>query len=194
MMGTIQPPQRVLPLLAAFSRYPAALDFAKTTMEQNWGPVQLVSPVFDFRETDYYHESMGDGLLKQFFVLQHLHDPAGLADWKRQTNQWECSYAKMAPGETLRPLNADPGYLTLAKLVLATTKDHAHRLYLRDGIYAEVTLFFHQRQWRPHPWTFPDYARDDYRAFFLDCRDYLRSQLQESGPEARRVPREGDRL
>jgi hypothetical protein len=72
-------------------------------------------------------------------------------------------------------LNLDPGYITQAKLVLASTKDHAHRIYLADGIFAEVTLSYKHRRWQPHEWTFPDYRRDDYQAFFTQCRDYLRA-------------------
>ena len=72
-----------------------------------------------------------------------------------------------------RPLNLDPGYITPAKLVLASTKDHAHRIYLRDGIFAEVTLVYRQRKWQPLEWTYPDYRRDDYQRFFTQCREWL---------------------
>jgi hypothetical protein len=70
-------------------------------------------------------------------------------------------------------LNLDPGYLTAAKLVLASTKDHAHRIYLRGGVYAEVTLNFRAGQWQMLPWTYPDYRRDDYQSFFTTCRELL---------------------
>ena len=63
-------------------------------------------------------------------------------------------------------MNLDPGYITPAKLVLASTKDHAHRLYLADGIYAEVTLAFRGKQWQPLEWTYPDYRRADFQEFF----------------------------
>jgi hypothetical protein len=63
--------------------------------------------------------------------------------------------------------------MTPAKLVLASTKDHAHRIYLSQGIYAEVTLFYRDREWQAREWTFPDYRRADYHAFFDACRNYL---------------------
>jgi hypothetical protein len=72
-----------------------------------------------------------------------------------------------------RPLNLDPGYITPAKLLLASTKDHAHRIYLAEGIYAEITLMFRQRRWQPTEWTYPDYRRDDYQEFFSQCREWL---------------------
>ena len=101
-----------------------------------------MSDAFDFTETDYYTATMGTGLKKQFVAFERLIDPAALADIKRQTNAWEAEYAALGRHAEPRPLNLDPGYITPAKLVLASTKDHAHRLYLRDGIYAEVTLAY----------------------------------------------------
>ena len=62
--------------------------------------------------------------------------------------------------------------------MLASTKDHAHRIYLHSGIYAEVTLYYKEKHWNASPWTYPDYRRDDYQAFFMQCRDVLRRQLQ----------------
>jgi hypothetical protein len=101
---------------------------------------------------------------------------------KLQTNDWEAEYARQGRHDDPRPLNLDPGYLTPAKLVLASTKDHAHRIYLARGIYAEVTLSFKDRQWRAHPWTFPDYRRADYQQFFSECRQrVLAAQREDRG-------------
>ncbi|MFP6659163.1 MAG: DUF4416 family protein, partial [Pirellulales bacterium] len=92
--------------------------------------------------------------------------------------QWEQQYAVEAQTAELRPLNIDPGYLSRGKLVLASTKDHSHRIYLRDGIFAEATLYYKDRQWQSREWTFPDYRRADYHAFFERCRDYLKGRLR----------------
>jgi len=178
-MAEPQPHRPALFLMAAFSRYNEALQWARRRAEENWGPVVLESPHFDFHETDYYAPSMGPDLKKVFFAHQRLADPADLSRWKRESNCWEEQYARHSQHAEPRPLNLDPGYLTLAKLVLASTKDHAHRIYLRDGIYAEVTLHYQDRRWQRRPWTFPDYRRADYHAFFDRCRDYLRRQLRE---------------
>ena len=126
---------------------------------------------------------MGGPLHKTFWAFSPLVDPAELADWKLAANRWETEYAAASDHPEARPLNIDPGYLTLGKLVLASTKDHAHRVYLRNGIYAEVTLFYKNRRWCEREWTYPDYRRDDFQAFFSECRDYLRGQLQQ-GPSA----------
>jgi hypothetical protein len=71
----------------------------------------------------------------------------------------------------------DPGYVTLAKMVLATTKDFAHRLYLGDGIYAESTLRFRKKQFEPWEWTYPDYRTDEYREFFGRVRECYKDKL-----------------
>jgi hypothetical protein len=130
---------------------------------------------------------MGSDLKKVFWAFQRPFDPAELADIKRQTNAWEIEFAAAArdnrilgedelPIAESRPLNLDPGYLTAAKLVLASTKDHTHRIYLHDGIFAEVTLFYRHGQWEHHEWTFPDYRRTDYQAFFTLLRNALKER------------------
>jgi uncharacterized protein DUF4416 len=174
-----------LPLLCAFSRHPSVLDWARRRASETWGPIALASEPFDFQETAYYEPTMGPDLKKVFWVFEHGFDPAGLAQAKLLTNAWEHEIAtavRSGPFESpgtitdVRPLNLDPGYLTVAKLVLASTKDHTHRIYLRDGIYAEITLFYRHGRWEHHEWTFPDYRRADYQAFFTRCRDWLKAQ------------------
>jgi hypothetical protein len=186
-MGRIHQPSPVLLLLAAFSRDPQAFDWACSTAAATWGPVALVSNVFDFVETDYYEPTMGEKLKKIFFAFARTVDPAELASIKRQTNIWEEAYAGLVPGAAAgspaaRPLNLDPGYLTEAKLVLASTKDHAHRVYVGHGIYAEVTLHYQNGRWQSHRWTYPDYRRDDYHGFFTQCRNYFRRRAARGRP------------
>ncbi len=180
---SVHPPARLL--LAAFSRYAGALDWARAKAADDWGPVALSSPSFDFNETEYYASTMGPHLTKVFWAFARPFDPADLAGLKRQANRWEDEFAGAAQRGDVRdnaggritekrPLNLDPGYLTTAKLVLASTKDHAHRIYLRDGIFAEITLFFRHGRWEHHEWTFPDYRRADYQQFFSLVRDSLK--------------------
>jgi hypothetical protein len=158
-------------LVAASTRHPEALDWTQSRCTELYGSIALVSGAFDFTETDYYTATMGDQLKKQFYAFEQRIDPAVLPDIKRQTNDWEAEYAALGRHSEPRPLNLDPGYITPAKLVLASTKDHAHRVYLRDGVYAEITLSYRQRRWQPHEWTYPDYQREDYQQFFAQCRE-----------------------
>ena len=177
-MGEILPPKRVLPLLAVTSQYDAAFDWAEHQTTKRWGPVRLCSERFRFDQTDYYETSMGANLRKQFLVSESLFDPAELSHWKVETNQWEADFGDKHDYQESRPLNLDPGYLTEDKLVLASTKNHAHRIYVDNGIYAEITLQYRRREWQPCAWTYPDYRQPEFHHFFSVARDYLRQALR----------------
>jgi hypothetical protein len=176
-MGDVRTLSRSLLLCALISRYPEALRWAQERLESRWGAAALVSPEFDFQETGFYTATMGERLRKQFVAFQPgVFDPADLANCKLQTNAWEAEYAGLGRHPEVRPLNLDPGYLTEAKLVLATTKDRDHRIYLHSGIYAEVTLHWLRGEWTAERWTYPDYQRPDFQSFFTNCRCFLRGQ------------------
>lgn len=177
-MGAIHSPTPVLLLIAASSRYPEALKWGLALSEREFGQAQAVSDAFEFTETAYYTATMGADLRKQFWAIGMI-DPGELAAVKRRTNVWESEYAALGKHLESRPLNLDPGYLTAAKLVLASTKDHAHRIYLSGGIYAEVTLNFRGGQWQELSWTYPDFRRSDYQDFFTTCRGLLMRQLKD---------------
>ena len=123
---------------------------------------------------------MGPGLKKVFFAFERLIEPTEIVDIKLLTNRWEEEYAASHDHAEPRPLNLDPGYLTLGKLLLATTKDFAHRIYLSRGIHAEITLQYKHNRWRHHEYTFADYRREDYQRFFSECREWLRRKIDET--------------
>jgi hypothetical protein len=172
-MGQPIPHPPALLLVAAFSRHGEALDWARDRAITAWGPTALESPAFVFDNTDYYRPTMGEELRKAFWLFERPFDPAELVAIKLETNRWEEEYAARGEHAESRPLNLDPGYLTLGKLVLASTKDFAHRIYLDQGIYAEITLYYRHHRWQDHPFTFADYRREDYQRFFSECREYL---------------------
>lgn len=178
-MGNAQQHTPSLRIMAIISRHEQALAWAREQASASWGGIELASEPFDFVETDYYQASMGQELKKQFIVGRDPFDPGALAACKLQTNQWETAYATLARHAEPRPLNLDPGYLTQAKLVLASTKDHSHRIYLTDGIFAEVTLYIQAGRWQPREWTYPDYRRPDFQEFFSRARQLLIRRLQE---------------
>ena len=177
-MGDVRSHRSVLLIVAGFSREAEALEWAQRQLEQAFGPIAQTSPEYAFDQSRYYEAEMGAGLIKRFFAFEQLIDPALLPSIKHATNELERQLAGSGRFPQQRPLNLDPGYLTEAKLILATTKDRDHRIYLAEGIFAECTLFFHGNAWRTRPWTYPDYARSDYHQFFTLCRDYLRSKYR----------------
>ncbi|MDR1962512.1 MAG: DUF4416 family protein [Planctomycetaceae bacterium] len=177
-MGQIHQPFPVLLFMAVFSSLDAAFPWARQQAEACFGPIELESEAFPFESfTDYYAPTMGKILPKRLWGFQQLIDPSELPKIKRQTNEWESEFQTISEQKTVeRPLNMDPGYIDLGKLILASTKDHAHRIYLSDGIFAETTLLFVQKKWKPLPWSYPDYQSEGYMTFLSRCRDYLKSK------------------
>lgn len=131
------------------------------------------SPLIDFNFTAYYQPEMGTFLKRRFISLERLFLPEFLAEMKNFTIDVEKNYSL----EGKRIVNIDPGYLTCAKLVLATTKDFAHRIYLRDGIFAEVTLLGKEKEWIALPWTYPDYRTPAYQDYFLKVKSIYKKQI-----------------
>jgi hypothetical protein len=170
----------VLLVVAAFSRHVDAIEWARQRLEREFGPIGLASEPFLFNQTSYYEASMGCGLRKQFLVFEQLVTPDSLPPIKLRTNQLEQELARTGTYAEPRPLNLDPGHLTLGKFLLATTKDQAHRIYLRDGIFAEVTLRYEAGAYVAWPWTYADYRQEQVRAFLQQARDYYRQRLRET--------------
>ena len=159
-------------------------------MQRRLGPTDLVSEVWPFEQTDYYEAEMGPDLKRQFVSFARPTPPDALAGTKHETNAIEEQIAAQCAGlEITRPVNLDPGYIDFGKLVLATTKDGSHRLYIGQSMYAEVTLHFRDGRWQTWPWTYPDYHRPEYHEFFERVREQLRQQrrdawgiIDETGP------------
>ena len=163
--------------MAVFSVDAAAFDWVRKRAKDQWGTLALESKTFHFETfTDYYASTMGTTLPKRLWTFQNLISPDTLPKIKRLTNDWENEFQSATVCSVERPLNIDPGYIDLGKLILASTKDHAHRIYLSDGIFAETTLIYTQKQWKPLPWTYPDYQSAGYQEFLTQCRDYLKTK------------------
>src|SRR5262249_2395092 len=172
-----QPQGRVVG--AGLRRHDAALGWGRERLERAFGPVGIVSVPLVFNQTTYYEAAMGPGLKKQFFAFQNLVAPDSLPATKLRTNELERELAEQRTYPEARPLNLDPGHLSLGKFLLATTKDQAHRVYPRDGIFAEVTLRYEAGAFEPWPWTYADYRQECVRAFLQEAREYYRQRLRE---------------
>lgn len=149
------------------------MNKAITTLKKRFGGIDFESEAMRFDYTDYYDEELGTGLKRKFISFKKLVDPGDLAGIKRCTNRIETSIS--AAGK--RSVNIDPGYLDMAKLVLATAKDFNHRVYLSSGIFAEVTLYYAKGSFRHWDWTYPDYRSAEYIAVFNQIRKIYSSQI-----------------
>jgi hypothetical protein len=160
------------------------LAAARHELAQWYGKIDAASDILPFTFTQYYDEEMGQNLLRQWVRFEALFNPEHLAKCKLETNMAETLLARQfadknaAANTPQRPINIDPGYVHRYKIILATTKDHSHRVYIAEGIYGEVTLHWSQNRWTPWPWTYADYQTDAAQDFFVKARTAYLERLQ----------------
>jgi hypothetical protein len=177
-MGIIRTPDAVKPFMGILTSIPETVPKAEEQLTALFGPVDSRSEPFLFDLTHYYDDAMGTPIYRYFLSFAALINPSTIANIKIKTNDIESGFAREYP-QVQRPINLDPGYVELSKIVLASTKNFYHRILVSEGIYAEVTLHFEKGEWRSFPWTFPDFKTDRYHPYFLSLRDMYRKQLAE---------------
>ncbi len=152
-------------------------DKAQNRLEDLYGLVDLVSPLIDFDFTDYYEKEMGKNLKRQFLSFKRLIPPESLSEIKLQTNKLE-EELRREERVSRRVANLDPGYLTMSSLIMATTKNYAHRIPLQSGIYSHLELLFTRKEIRTLSWTYPDYKTEEYQGFFREARKIYLTQIK----------------
>ena len=156
-------------------------EWAINSMIRSWGEPERISDTFPFDHTNYYDE-ISPNLLRCFISFRGLRPADLLSEWKKTSCKIESKSSEN------RRINIDPGYINGARLVLASTKDHAHRVYLGDGIFAEVTMRYRFKKWVPFDYTFPDFSAGTYDEFFTQVReDWLRDINKGGTPYARTI-------
>jgi len=170
-----KPVKLIVGILAADER---TLETARDAIAGQLYPVDMVSDIWPFDQTDYYKDQAGPDILRQFVSAESLIDPGELAGIKHKTNRLERKLAGQLNLEMPRPINLDPGIIEPSKLILATTKNYSHRIYIGQKMYAEVTVIFDKGRWSPLPYTYPDYRQQCYFDFFSKVRARLLEQLK----------------
>ncbi len=172
-MGFVRGSEKGFLLVGFIYKRGLSLDPLLVNLQKHFGDILLSSPLWDFSSfTNYYKEEMGENLDRRFFVFDKLIYPIELAEIKIFTNSLESSFSINGR----RQFNIDPGFLSHNKLLLATTKNHYHRIYLKRGIYVELTMSFVHNKWVGFNWTYPDY-RSYYRYWFQEIRNWLKDRI-----------------
>ncbi len=167
------PPAPAKLFFSLFARDEYFIDQALSRLKGLLGPVDYLSPLLPFDQTSYYEKEFGPELKRRFASFSQLIPQESIVAikhlaWKIEKELSEGRY---------RRVNIDPGYVLLERLVLVTFKNFSHRIYLGQGVYAEVTLLFRHGQFQPLPWTYPDYAAPEAREIFLEIRNLYKEQL-----------------
>ncbi len=173
-MSLPRKPQKVKLVASLFSAEKQLIDMIIKKLEDTNGPVDWVSPELFFDRTEYYKREMGWPLHRRFISFKNLIFPDQLVEIKLETNGIEQQH--LIDGN--RTINIDPGYLSLERLILATGKDYTHRVYLSQGIYADLTLIFQKGRYRALEWTYPDYVDPETLKFFEEIRLRFLNQLR----------------
>jgi hypothetical protein len=173
-MGTVREPDPAMLFVGVLHHISVDRDRIFSILEREFGAPALISSIFEFTETAYYFDEMGSRLFRFWAGFRKLLDPGRFAEVKLRTNELESRFSVNGR----RRVNLDPGYLTLGKVVLASTKDNQHRVYLEKGIFAEVTLRYRKDSFEPWEWTYRDYRRQEAGRFFHDLRMEYRELLR----------------
>jgi hypothetical protein len=168
-------PHPVKLFIGMLSQDAALFDQLKDELMKIFGPVDMESPVWNWEHTDYYSKEMGTGLKRQFVFFKDLTDPGMISDIKLKTIEFEKQFKNEISG---RRINLDPGYLDSAKIVLVSTKDFSHRIYLGNGIYGEVTLIYSGKNYQILPFTYPDFRTSEYLDVFREAREKYKQQIK----------------
>ena len=179
-MGTIRIPLPAKLFFGMLSPDPELFSLTIDKICAKYGPLDLQSPPMPWEISDYYQDEMGQGIFRKFVFLENLIDPGMLSEVKIAAAGIEEQFSIRTKSGTCRRINIDPGYITEAKVVLASTKDFSHRVYIGNGIYAEVTLSYSTklRSFTTLEHTYFDFRTENYRKLFNEARGLLREQMK----------------
>jgi hypothetical protein len=169
-MGEIRRARKVRFITGIMTQFPSAVDQVKKRLEKEFGPSDLSSALVPFYHSPYYSDEMGENLYLRCFSFPKLVHPDDLSEIKIWTNKLERKLASSGKFEAERPVNVDPGYVTLDKVVLASTQNMSHRIYLGDGMYGEITLGWAKSSFSARQWTRADFKSRKIIDFFNKAR------------------------
>ena len=175
-MGAIRKIAKVKLIIGILSKDEKSFQDIRETLRNEFGEEELVLEPFDFKFTNYYIEEIGNAPKRAFLSYETLIDREKIPDIKLWTNDLELKIAEENKTPGLRPVNLDPGYMTMGQFFLATTKDQRQRVYVRDGIFVEPTLYFQDGHFHHFDWTYRDYQSETYIKYLEEVRKKLAYQ------------------
>lgn len=179
-MSTPQVPEPAKVIVSILSAEPELTEIVDRLLAQELGPLEECAGPLAFDFTSYYDAELGPGIQRWIRVFEDLVDRSVLAHIKCLTNEMERAYTV----DGRRRFNLDPGLMTLGNFVLATGKNNAHRIYLNNGIFADLTLIFRSGSYRPLEWTYPDYADAQLIEILNRIRQGYKCTLEQKVPHS----------
>ncbi len=176
-MSQPEPAKPAKLVIGVFMREKQLIETVGRRLVNHFGPVDLVSHWFAFDYTHYYAKEMGAGLCRRMMTFQAMIGQEELPEIKQFTNAVEAEFSDSG----MRRINIDPGYLVHERFVLATGKNFSHRIYIGNGIYADLTLIYHKGTFQALAWTYPDYTAAEMLEFLERARNKYIFDFKQSG-------------
>jgi Domain of unknown function (DUF4416) len=180
-MGTAGDPKPAKYFVGLLSSDIELLNSVEIDLTAIFGTIDARSETLPWNLSKFYENEMGTGLLRRFVSFSQLDSPGKLAGRKLRTQEVEQQYRFGGPQRTGRKVNIDPGYLEAGKVVLASTKNAGHRIFLQFGIYGETTLLYYDGAFQACPHTYPDYLWVETLSFLNSVRSTYLEQLRKVG-------------
>jgi hypothetical protein len=153
---------------------PDSLQSAMKSLRSKWGETDFEGSDYPFDMTDYYESEMGGKLKRRLTSFRDLVPPDCLSSAKHICNDIEDRLS----GEKGRYVNLDIGYLDHNKIVLASFKGAGQKIYLADGVWADMVARYRGRRYCPFEWTFPDFRDGRYDHELVQIRQIYLNQLR----------------
>jgi hypothetical protein len=169
-----QIPDPVKLFVAALWSESSALQSAFAELRARYGDIDFSGADHLFDMTDYYEPEMGLQLHRRLASFARLEPPDCICDAKHFSNEIEDRMA----GEKGRLVNLDIGYLDHNKIVLASFKGAGQKIYLKDGVWADLVARYRKGRYCPFEWTFPDFRDGRYDRELLQIRQIYMDQLR----------------
>lgn len=181
-MGELRTPAKVKIIVGILAKDAPSVEAVRATLREKFGEEDLNLEPFHFTFTNYYVDEIGSEPVRAFFSYEPLVERESIVDIKLWTNDIELEIARQNGTPGLRPVNLDPGYMTLGQFFLATTKDQRQRVYMQRGIFVEPTLYFQDGHFHAFEWTYRDYQSPKYINYLEQVRARLAYQMSTGKP------------
>lgn len=183
-LGKVRPPEKAVLFMAILLKEQELFEDMNSLLQKEFGEILFKTTLQDWNWTDYYKEEMGEGLKRAFIFFKNIIDPSELSEIKLKTNKIEERFSV----NSNRRVNLDPGYITPSKVVLASTKNYCHRIYIGKGIYAEISLYYKGNSFKPHIFTYRDYTAPETISIFNAVREMIKDLLKTGCPQKKDFP------
>jgi hypothetical protein len=148
-----------------------ALADALRQLERRFGRVTCETIDIQHSNGREYAEEMGDTLYRRLFSFERMVPRDSLVEIKTACHKIESQLGDQVHDYTFRTVNIDPGIMTPDNFVMACHREFNHRIYINEGVFAEIVLIWSKGKFCRLPWTNQDFCHEEAIDFFSRVRN-----------------------